>query len=139
MSDLQQMYKTHIVGVNNGDLDVALSVFDDDVEVVTPNGAMTGAQSQRMLGEAFRTAAPDAKIDVVRTFEVGDTIVAEGTYAGTHTGPLQGPAGTIAPTGRRFAFAFCDVLQARDGKFVAHRIYWDNATFLAQLGLMPAA
>jgi hypothetical protein len=30
-----------------------------------------------------------------------------------------------------------DIFQARDGKFVSHRIYWDNATFLAQLGLMP--
>jgi len=56
-------------------------------------------------------------------------------YSGTHTGPLVGPGGTIPATGRAFSFPFCDVLRAREGKFVSHHIYWDNVTFLAQLGL----
>jgi ketosteroid isomerase-like protein len=59
-------------------------------------------------------------------------------HRGTHTGPLVGPADAIPATGPSFSYPFCDVLQARDGTFIAHRIYWDNATFLGQLGLMPA-
>jgi len=136
MSQLQDLLDVHYKGVNSGDFDVALSVFDPDCEIVTPQGAMTGAEAQRALGEAFRTAAPDNKLTPLRTFESGDTIVVEGVYSGTHTGPLVGPAGTIPATGRAFSFPYCDVLQARDGRFVSHRIYWDNATFLAQLGLM---
>jgi steroid delta-isomerase-like uncharacterized protein len=137
MSQLEQMLNTHYAGINTGDLDAALSVFDPDCEIVTPNGTMRGAAAQRALGEAFRTAAPDNQIKALRTFESGDTIIVEGVYSGTHTGPLVGPAGTIPATGRAFSFPYCDVLQARDGRFVSHRIYWDNATFLAQLGLMP--
>jgi len=137
MSQLQDLLDVHYKGVNSGDFDVALSVFDPDCEIVTPQGAMTGAEAQRALGEAFRTAAPDNKLTPLRTFESGDTIVVEGVYSGTHTGPLVGPAGTIPATGRAFSFPFVDILQARDGKFVSHRIYWDNVTFLAQLGLMP--
>ena len=137
MSQLAQMLETHYAGVNSGDLDAALSVFDPECEIVTPDGTMTGAAAQRAIGETFRTAAPDNRLKALRTFEAGDTIIVEGVYSGTHTGPLVGPAGTIPATGRAFSFPFVDILQARDGKFVSHRIYWDNVTFLAQLGLMP--
>jgi ketosteroid isomerase-like protein len=135
MSQLQEMLDTHYAGVNAGDLDVALSVFDPECETVTPDGATKGTAAFRALGEAFRAAAPDNRLEAVRTFEAGDTIVVEGVYSGTHTGPLAGPGGTIPATGRAFSFPFCDVLRARDGKFVSHHIYWDNVTFLAQLGL----
>jgi steroid delta-isomerase-like uncharacterized protein len=137
MSQLEQMLKTHYAGVNAGDLDAAVSVFDPDCETVTPDGVLNGIAAFRAFGEAFRTAAPDNRLEAVRTFEVDDTIIVEGRYSGTHTGPLAGPAGTIPATGRSFSFPFCDVLQARDGKFVTHHIYWDNMTLLAQLGLMP--
>ncbi|HYA53757.1 MAG TPA: ester cyclase [Streptosporangiaceae bacterium] len=137
MSDLERLLRVHYDGVNSGDLDVALSVFDPDCEIVTPNGPARGAQAQRALGEAFATAAPDNHLEALRTFEAGDTIIVEGVYTGTHTGPLAGPGGTIPASGRRFSLPFVDILQARDGRFVSHRIYWDNATFLAQLGVMP--
>jgi len=139
MSQLEQMINTHYAGINAGDLDAAMTVFDPDCETVTPYGPLHGADAHRALGEAFRTAAPDNRIKAVRTYETGDTIIVEGVYSGTHTGPLVGPGGTIPATGRAFSFTFCDVLQVRDGKFVSHRIYWDNVTFLAQLGLMPTA
>jgi steroid delta-isomerase-like uncharacterized protein len=137
MSQLENLLKTHYAGINAGDLDTAISVFDPDCETVTPDGPLKGIAAFRAMGEAFRTAAPDNRIEAVRTFETGDTIIVEGVYSGTHTGPLAGPAGSIPATGRAFSFPFCDVLQAHDGKFVSHHIYWDNVTFLAQLGLLP--
>lgn len=137
MSQLEKMVDIHYAGVNSGDLDAALSVFDPDCEFVTPNGAHRGLDAQRALGEAFHTAAPDNRLRRLRTVEADDTIVVEGVYSGTHTGPLVTPAGTIPATGRAFSFAYCDVLQARDGRFVSQRIYWDNVTFMAQLGLAP--
>ena len=74
---------------------------------------------------------------MLRTFEVGDTIIVEGTYSGTQTGPLVGPGSTIPATGKAFSFPYVDILQARDGKVISHRIYWDNVTFLSQLGVLP--
>lgn len=138
MSELARLLKVHYDGNNSGDFDAALSVFDPECETVTPNGPMKGLQAFRELGEAFRTAAPDHHLEALHTFEAGDTIIVEGVYSGTHTGPLAGPGGTIPATGRSFAFPYVDIMQARDGKFVSHRIYWDNVTFLTQLGLMPA-
>ena len=137
MSELARMVDVHYSGVNSADLDKALSVFDEDCEIVTPNGTVRGIRAQRALAEAFAVAAPDNRLTAVRTVEAGDTIVVEGVYSGTHTGPLAGPAGTVPATGKAFSFPYCDILQARDGKFVSHHVYWDNATFLAQLGILP--
>jgi ketosteroid isomerase-like protein len=139
MSQLSQLVEIHYAGINSGDFDSAMTVFDPDCETVTPNGPIQDAAGLRALGEAFHTAAPDNRIKALQMYEAGDTIIVEGVYSGTHTGPLVGPAGTIPATGRAFSFPFCDVLRARDGKFVTHHIYWDNVTFLAQLGQLPPA
>lgn len=138
MSELARLLKGHYDGVNSGDLDAAMAVFDPECENLTPNGEMKGVQAFRELGEAFRTAAPDNHLEILRTFEAGDTIIVEGVYSGTHTGPLATPAGPIPATGRRFSFPYVDFMQARDGRFVSHRIYWDNVTFLSQLGVIPS-
>ena len=49
MSQLEQMLNTHYAGINSGDLDTALSVFDPECEILTPNGTMRGAPAQRAL------------------------------------------------------------------------------------------
>ena len=44
----------------------------------------------------------------------------------------------LPATGHSFSLPYVDIFQARDGKFVSHRMYWDNAMFPAQLGVLPA-
>jgi len=61
-----------------------LRVFADDVVTTTPQGVMEGLAAFRQFGEAFATAAPDASIRADSTFEVGDTIITEGTYSGEY-------------------------------------------------------
>ena len=68
-------------------------------------------------------------------YEAGDTVIVEGDYAGTQTGPLVAPSGTIPATDRFFSFPFADVFTISDGKIVRHAVYWDNMAFLAQLGV----
>jgi steroid delta-isomerase-like uncharacterized protein len=137
MSKLQDMLRTHYDAVNSGDLDAAVAVFDADVETQTPNGTMKGVEEFRAFGQVFQKAVPDNRMRVVRSFEVGDTIIVEGVYSGTQTGPLESPNGTIPPSGQAFSFPYVDVLTERDGLFVSHHIYWDNVTFLAQIGALP--
>jgi ketosteroid isomerase-like protein len=43
----------------------------------------------------------------------------------------------IPASGRSFSLPYVDIFRAQDGKFVSHRIYWDNAMLLAQLGVLP--
>lgn len=138
MSDLQRLVRIHYQGVNSGDFDMAGSVFAEDCQTTSPYGTLTGIGALRQMGEAFRAAAPDNRIEALRTWEAGDTVIVEGVYTGTHTGPLAGPGGVIPATGRGFTLPYVDIFQARDGRFVSHRMYWDNAMFLAQLGVPPA-
>ena len=137
MSELQRLVRIHYEGVNSGDLDTAGSVFAGDCENTSPHGTLKGIDAFRQMGEAFQAAAPDNRLEALRTWEAGDTVIVEGIYTGTHTGPLAGPGGVIPATGRSFSLPYVDIFQARDGRFVSHRIYWDNATLLAQLGVTP--
>ena len=138
MSELQRLVRIHYQGVNAGDFDMAASPFAEDCQNTSPYGTTTGIEALRQMGEAFRTAAPDNRIEARHTWEDGDTVIVEGVYEGTHTGPLAGPGGVIPATGQSFTLPYVDIFQARDGQLVSHRIYWDNATFLAQLGVLPA-
>jgi steroid delta-isomerase-like uncharacterized protein len=138
MTELQDLLKTHYDAVNAGDLDAALMAFDPAVKTETPNGPLNGIAEFRAMGEAFRTAAPDNRLRALNSYETGDTLIVEGVYSGTHTGPLAGPAGTIPATGKAFSFPYVDILRARNGRFVTHHMYWDNVTFLSQLGLLPS-
>jgi len=137
MSELQRLVRIHYQGVNSGDLDMAASVFAEDCQTTSPYGTLTGIEAFRQMGEAFRAAAPDNRIEALHTWEAGDTVIVEGVYTGTHTGSLAGPGGVIPATGRSFTLPYVDIFQARDGKLVSHRMYWDNAMFLAQLGVLP--
>ena len=136
MSDLLSLVHAAYAANNSGDLEAARPCFAEDVETVTPQGVLRGVDAWKEMGQTFLTAVPDMHNDIVRTFEDGDTIVVEGVYAGTQTGPLETPQGTIPPSGKAFAFPYVDVLQARDGKCVSHRVYWDNVTLMSQLGAM---
>lgn len=65
-------------------------------------------------------------------------MVVQFDFRGTHTGPLQGPNGEIPPTGRAVDVPVCDVFQLRNGKAVGVHSYFDAATLMTQLGLLPA-
>ena len=136
MSELRDLLQVHLDGLNNHDLIQSRASFAEDVVTVTPGGTMEGLDAFMALGDAFMTAAPDQWITAEHIYEVGDTIISEGVYGGTHTGPLATPDGVIPATGRSFQFPYCEVHQVRDGKFVHTRIYWDNMGFMAQLGLL---
>jgi carboxymethylenebutenolidase len=45
----------------------------------------------------------------------------------------------IAPTGRRVEVALVVIVRFRDGKLAHEHIYWDQASVLAQLGLIDPA
>jgi ketosteroid isomerase-like protein len=136
MSTLLDYVNQHYDNMAADDLDASLALFDRDVETVTPGGTLKGVEEFRGLGETFKTAMSDMRHEIVRSFEVGDTIVVEAVFTGRHTGPMATPDGEIPATGNAVSFPFADFLQFRDGRCVSHRIYWDNVALMAQLGAL---
>jgi steroid delta-isomerase-like uncharacterized protein len=138
MSSLTDLVHNHYDSIDSNDLDRAMRGFAEDVVTETPNGTLEGVAAFRQMGETFLEAAPDQRMTIRHIYETGDTIVVEGDYAGTHTGPLHSPQGTIPATGRAFTFPFVDVFTVENGIVARHAIYWDNVAFLSQLGMIGA-
>jgi ketosteroid isomerase-like protein len=61
------------------------------------------------------------------------------TGKGTQTGALKSPTGEIPATGRSITLNLCDVQEIRDGKIRLVQSYFDSASMLMQLGVMPEA
>ena len=81
---------------------------------------------------------PDTQtLPVART--VGeDRIVDELIHKFTHTMEMPWLLPGVSPTGKRVEIAVIVVVQFEDGKIAGERIYWDQASVLAQVGLIDA-
>jgi steroid delta-isomerase-like uncharacterized protein len=129
-------------GFGEGDLDAATAVFADEVRMTDPGlGAVEGLRALRDYLDGLKGPVPDARAIVERMFEAGDTVIAEGRFTGTNTGPLSGPGGELPPSGRKIDLPFADFSRLSDGKIVEYRTYYDQVGLLTQLGLVesPAA
>ena len=65
-----------------------------------------------------------------------DQLVDEMVINFTHSVEIDWMLPGIAPTGRRVEVALVVVVRFRDGKLAHEHIYWDQASVLAQLGLI---
>jgi steroid delta-isomerase-like uncharacterized protein len=119
-----------------GDLDAAMAVFADGVQVTDPDlGTVEGRAAMREYLDGFKVPLPDARAIVKRIFEAGDTVIVEGRFTGTNTGPLEGPDGELPPSGRTVDLPFADFSRLEDERIVEYRTYYDQATLFTQLGL----
>ena len=81
---------------------------------------------------------PDLEMTSVSRTIGTDQLVEEMVVRFTHTVEIDWMLPGIAPTGRRVEVALVVVVHFRDGKLAHERIYWDQASVLAQLGLIDA-
>jgi carboxymethylenebutenolidase len=82
---------------------------------------------------------PDTSMTPVsRTIGV-DRIVDEMVFEFTHTIKMDWMLPGVEPTGKHVRVALVVIVHFRDGKLAHEHIYWDQASVLAQLGLIDAA
>lgn len=126
---------------NDGDLARAAQTVSDDFELVDVAAGQTfrGPEGCRRWLQMFRGALPDARTELVSVFADGARVASEHVGRGTHTGPFVTPAGTIPPTGRPVELHIGEFYEIRDGKITRLIAYYDTATLMRQLGLMPPA
>jgi carboxymethylenebutenolidase len=82
---------------------------------------------------------PDMAMTPVSRTIGSDQLVDEMVVSFTHTIEMDWMLPGIAPTGRRVEVALVVIVRFRDGKLAHEHIYWDQASVLAQLGLIDAA
>jgi carboxymethylenebutenolidase len=79
---------------------------------------------------------PDMELVLLSRIVAADHIVEESVMRFTHTVELDWILPGVAPTGRRVEFPVCVVVRMEGEKVAHEHIYWDQASVLAQLGLL---
>ena len=102
---------------------------------------MTGGVGTKAVRHFYNTYfipghPPDTEVVPVARTVGNDRIVDELIHKFTHTIEMPWILPGVAPTGKRVEFAVVVVIQFAEGKISGERIYWDQASVLAQLGLI---
>jgi len=109
-----------------------------DIIVHWPDGHTTTGIEQHIEDlKATFIYAPDTRIltHPVR-FGSGEWTAATGVMEGTFTHPMPTPDGkTISPTGKAFKVPMCTIGRWKGGVMVEEYLFWDNQTFMKQIGL----
>ena len=138
MSEARDLAQAHYQAFNERDFSRAKDIYSPDVVTVEPgSGRIDGLDAFLAHTQVFLTAFPDAHLDMLTLTDGQHRVVIEGTFAGTHTGPLPSPGGELPPTGRSLRLAICDVWEVEAGRVSRHHVYYDQMSFLTQLGLIP--
>lgn len=137
--DNASIARTIYESFNNRDFDRAASLMANDVEWRDmPTGEVWhGPNGFKQSFQRWATAFPDGKCEITNLVCAGDWCTVEFIGRGTNTGPMAGPTGEMPATGRRVEVPFCDVFEIKNGKVTRGHSYFDMATMLQQLGLMP--
>jgi len=81
---------------------------------------------------------PDTEMIPISRTIGNDQVVDEMVFKFTHTMTMDWMLPGIAPTGKRVEVPLVAIVHFREGKLAHEHIYWDQASVLAQLGLLDA-
>ena len=109
-----------------------------DIIVHWPDGhTTTGIDVHIADLKAMFVYAPDTRIKEhpIKVAQ-GEWTAVMGTMEGTFTAPMPiGDGKTIEPTGKSFKLPMATIGRWKDGVMVEEYLFWDNQTFMKQLGL----
>jgi carboxymethylenebutenolidase len=82
---------------------------------------------------------PDTTLTPISRTVGTDQIVDEMLFSFTHTSRIDWMLPGVPPTGRRVEVALVAIVRFENGKLAHEHIYWDQASVLAQIGLIDEA
>jgi len=109
-----------------------------DIKVNWPDGHFTLGIDRHIADlKAMFVYAPDTKIKIhpIR-FGSGNMTCVTGVMTGSFTVPMPiGEGKFIQPTGKSFSLPMCTVGIWKNGVMIEEYLFWDNQTYMNQLGL----
>ena len=128
--------REHMESENRHEFDVTLRTFAHPrYELIATGEVYDGEEAVRGYYAASRAAFPDQRNEVRTLHHADNAVVVEFDLMGTHRGPLRG----IPPTGREFTCRMIALFLFEGERIVCERVYFDTATILGQLGIIPAS
>lgn len=136
MATVLEIAKASITAFNKKDWSAMKALYASDgvYDEKATNRRIQGPDQIVAGIQIWSTAFPDAKGTIVRELALGDTAVLEIVWTGTHTGPLQTAAGTIAASNRTVQLPACSVMLCEGEKIKSDTHYFDLLTMLTQIG-----
>jgi hypothetical protein len=111
-----------------------------DIKVNWPDGHSTvGIEKHIQDLSAMFVYAPDTRIKqhpVRFGSSNGEWTAVTGVFEGTFTKPMPiGGGKFIQPTGKAFKMPMCTIGHWKDGVMIEEYLFWDNQTYMNQIGL----
>jgi carboxymethylenebutenolidase len=139
IQDNLKLWEDHILGeFVNKDVDLSLSTMVEDASVMhmpTRSGGKGKAELRPYYRDMFIPSIPSQwEHTVINRVMTEDTIVEEAKVRLVHTKQMDWFLPGIPPTNKPIEMDLVIVIEFRDGKMAAERIYWDQAAVLRQVG-----
>jgi carboxymethylenebutenolidase len=137
--DNVKLWEEHLRGeFVEKDEDLSLSTMVDDAAVMhmpTRSGGKGKAELKAYYRDLFIPSIPeDWTHTVTHRLVTDDCIVEEARVRIGHTRQMDWFLPGVPPTGKTIEVELVIVVEFRDGKMSAERIYWDQAAVLRQIG-----
>ena len=130
----EAVVREHMASENRHEFDVTLGTFAHPrYELIATGEVYDGKEEVSRYYAASRAAFPDQRNEVHALHHADDAVIVEFDLLGTHQGPLRG----VPPTGREFRCRMVALFLFAGDRIVCERVYFDSATILRQLGLIP--
>lgn len=120
---------------NSKDVDRIDTLFASDAvhEDITSGVKLHGVSAIRDLFSDTWQAIPDVRVEVKSIISQVESVAWEWTMTATHTGDFP----NLPATGRPFSINGVSIIRLVGGKILSQRDYYDQASFLRQVGGPP--
>ncbi len=122
------------------DADAAIATMTDHpvlIHVPVGTGATGKSALRKFYAEIFiPQTPPDIELQLLTRSVGQNRIIDEFILRFTHTVRMDWFAPGIEPTGRQLIVPHVGIISFEGGKISSEHIYWDQATVLAQIGLL---
>lgn len=141
--ELVKLWEAHVIGeFVEKDEELSLSTMVDDASVMhmpTRSGGKGKDELRAYYRDMFIPSIP-AEWEHTMTNRVvtENCIVEEATIRMVHSKQMDWFLPGIAPTGKTVTAELVIIIEFREGKMSAERIYWDQAAVLRQIGKAEA-
>lgn len=142
--DLEALWEAHLdyeFTTRDADLTMGTMVAQPYVNhIPTMTGGVGYTDLHRFYRDYFIGSNPDdtAQLTISRTAGVRQ-VVDEVIFSFTHDRRMEWLLPGVEPTGKKVRFGLVGVVRFRGNKLCHEHIYWDQATVLAQIGLLDTS
>jgi steroid delta-isomerase-like uncharacterized protein len=135
-TDTEKKIQEEFVALNSHDVDKLLTFFTDDCvyEDVTMGLVNHGKKELKDFFNSMFVMSPDLKFELKSAFGTGDWAGIEWIMTGTYA---HGTVPGMPATGKEYSIRGTSIREMRNGKVIRDSDYWNLASFLQQVGILP--